>query len=89
MRRLGSLKVNAMPQDTDSLDAVLERVHKWPAARQEDARLVLLAMEAGELGTYVLSDEERADIELALEEVTRGEFASDEEVTATFDRYRR
>ncbi|MGH6679579.1 MAG: hypothetical protein ACREDL_11780 [Bradyrhizobium sp.] len=71
------------------MDAVLERLREWPAARQEDARLVLLAMEAGELGTYVLSDEERADIELALEEVARGEFASDEEVAATFERYRR
>jgi hypothetical protein len=89
MRRLGSLKVNAMPQNSDSLDAVLERLREWPPARQEDARLVLLAMEAGELGTYVLSDEERADIELALEEVARGEFASDDEVAATFERYRR
>jgi hypothetical protein len=34
--------------------------------------------------TYRLSDEERADLEAALEEVDRGEVACEEEVAATF-----
>lgn len=36
---------------------------------------------------YQLSKEERVDLEQALEEARRGEFASDAEVTAMFDRH--
>jgi hypothetical protein len=70
----------------DQIDAVLDRIHSWPKARQEDAVRVLLAMESQDASTYVLSDEERADIEAALEEVARGEEASDAEVAKTFRR---
>lgn len=73
----------------DQIDEVLERVRKWPKARQEDAVQMLLAME--KLGTepYRLSPEERADIQNALDEAARGEFASDAEVETLFARYRR
>jgi len=54
-----------------------------------DAAEVLLAMEAENLGPYRLSDEERADIEAALDEIARGEVASNEEVAAVFNRDRR
>jgi predicted transcriptional regulator len=36
-----------------------------------------------------LDDEERAEIEAALEEAERGEFATEEEVAAVSDHYRR
>jgi predicted transcriptional regulator len=71
------------------IDAVLDRVRTWPLSRQEDAAQVLLQMEASGTEVYHLSDEERADILAALEEADRGEFATDEEVTAVFDKYRR
>lgn len=71
------------------IENVLDRVRAWPPSRQEDAALMLLAMEAQDTGPYRLSDEERADIEAALEEVTRGEVASDEDVAAVFNRHRR
>jgi hypothetical protein len=70
----------------DQIDAVLDRIHSWPKARQEDAVRVLLAMEAQEPSTYQLSDEERSDLDAALEEVARGEMASDAEVAKTFRR---
>lgn len=70
------------------IEAVLERVRSWPPERQQDAARVLLAMEAEDAGTYRLSPEERADLQAALEEVARGEFASDEEVAAVFGRSR-
>ncbi len=70
----------------DQIDAVLDRIHSWPKARQEDVVRVLLAMEAQDTSTYVLSDEERADLEAALEEVARGEIASVAEVAKTFRR---
>jgi hypothetical protein len=73
----------------EQIDSVLERVRSWPAARQEDAVQLLLALEAQGSKPYVLSDEERADLDEALEELTRGEVASDGEVAAVFDRYRR
>jgi predicted transcriptional regulator len=71
------------------IDAVLDRVRTWPIERQEDAARTLIRMEAQGLETYVLSDEERTEIEKSLEEARRGEFATDEEVAALFDRYRR
>ncbi len=72
----------------DRIDAVLDRVHSWPRERQEDAARVLLAMEAEGTGRYVLSSEERADLEAAIDEVARGELASDDEVEALFARHR-
>jgi hypothetical protein len=73
----------------EQIESVLDRVRTWPAARQEDAAQVLLAMEAQDLGHYCLSDDERADIEAALEEVERDEVASDAEVAVVFNRRRR
>jgi hypothetical protein len=71
------------------IEAILDRVRMWPRPRQEDAARILLAMEAQDASVYRLSDEERADIDASLEELARGEIALDEEVRATFDRYRR
>ncbi len=72
----------------EQIEAVLQRVRSWPASRQEDAALMLLSMEDQGERLYRLSDEERADLAVALEEFERGEVVSDEDVTAVFDRYR-
>jgi hypothetical protein len=68
----------------EQIEIVLERVRSWPSSRQEDAVRILLAMEEHETEVYRLSDEERVEIRAALEEVARGEFASDEEIAALF-----
>jgi hypothetical protein len=68
----------------EQIDAILDRVHAWPRSRQEDAARLLLAMEAQDGSTYELSDEERADLEAALEEAAQGEIATDAEVAAVF-----
>jgi hypothetical protein len=73
----------------EQIEKVLDRVRTWPQSRQEDAAQVLLAMEAQDVRPYRLSDEERTDIEAALEEVARGEVASDAEIETVFNRYRR
>lgn len=73
----------------EQIDAVLERVRTWAERRQEDAVRLLLTMEAEEIGPYRLSDEDRADIEAAIEEIERGEVATDAEVEKVFARYRR
>ena len=72
----------------DQIDAVLDRVHSWPQARQEDAVRVLLAMEAEGTAPYALSEEERTDLEAALAEASRQAFATDAEVQAVFAPHR-
>ena len=70
----------------DQIDAVLDRIHSWPQERQEDAVRILLALEAQDGAIYELSAEERIDLDSALEEVARGDIASDAEVAALFGR---
>ena len=72
----------------DQINAVLERVQSWPKSRQEDAARLLLAMEQQDSGPYVLSPEERADLEAALQEAERGALATEAEVEALFAPHR-
>jgi hypothetical protein len=72
----------------DQIETVLERVYSWPKSRQEDAVRILIAMEAQDTATYVLSDEERADLHAALDEAGGGDLASEAEITAVFARHR-
>jgi hypothetical protein len=81
------MKDEAMTRD--DIEAVLERVRTWPPARQEDAARVLLEMEAQGTTVYQLSNDERTAIEQSRELTRRGEFATDEEVAALFERYRK
>jgi len=46
----------------NQIDAVLERVRTWPAARQEDAARLLLEMEAQDASPYRLTDEQLAEV---------------------------
>jgi hypothetical protein len=73
----------------EQIESVLDRVRTWPNSRQEDAVQVLLAMEEQEAGIYKLSDEERADIREALDEISDGQVASEKEIEAVFRRFHR
>jgi hypothetical protein len=73
----------------EQFEDLMRRVRSWPQARREDAARILLAMEAQDVTEYVLSPDERADIEEALGEADRGEIASDAEVAEVFRRFRR
>lgn len=70
------------------IEAVFDRVRTWPEHRQQDVVNVLLEMERQGIDRYELSAEEEADLDVALQEADRGEFATDEEVAALFDKYR-
>ena len=70
----------------EQIEAVFDRVRTWPLERQEDAAEMLLMMEEQGVAPYELSEEERVEIEAALAEADRGEFATDEEVEAVFNR---
>jgi hypothetical protein len=69
------------------LEKALQAVKEWPPDRQDAAAEVLEHMNRLATATYELSSEERADLEEALAEARRGEFASDAEVAAMFARH--
>jgi hypothetical protein len=70
------------------LEQAIEKVRRLPKEQQEYAAEVLEQIaEAGE-EVYALSDEERRVLQEALDELDRGEVASEAEVRAVFDKYR-
>jgi hypothetical protein len=69
------------------LEKALEAVRMWPADRQDAAAEVLEHMNRLAAAPYELSPDERADLEEALAEARRGEFASDAEVAAMLARH--
>jgi predicted transcriptional regulator len=73
----------------EQLEAIFDRVRSWPAEKQQEAVEVLLWLDGRQDNVYVLSPEERADIEVGLVELERGEIATEEEVAATFARFRK
>jgi len=76
-----------MNQISPRLARVLKEVEAWPADRQDAAAEILERMHTLATTPYKLTEEERADIEDALAEADRGEFATDAEVAATFKRH--
>jgi hypothetical protein len=76
-----------MTELSKRLAKALEAAKAWPLDRQEAAADVLERMDQLATGPYKLSPEERADLEAALDEARRGEFASDAEVAAMFARH--
>jgi DNA-binding protein H-NS len=70
------------------LEQAIEKVRRLPKEQQEYAAEVIEQIaEAGE-EVYALSDEERRVLQEALDELDRGEVASEAEVRAVFDKYR-
>ena len=69
------------------LQKALEAVQTWSVERQDAAAEVLERMDSLSTAPYKLSPEERADLEEALAEARRGEFASDADVRAMFARH--
>lgn len=72
---------------TDLMEKALAAVRKWPAARQDEAAEVLLALDRMGHEPYRASAEELAAIDEALEQLRRGELASDADVEAAFARF--
>jgi hypothetical protein len=68
------------------LENLIERVAALPREAQEEIVRTVVEIERRHTGVYELDDEERADILEALEEMQRGEVASDDEAVALFRR---
>jgi predicted transcriptional regulator len=73
----------------EQIEAVLNRVREWPLERQEDAARILMEMEEAGIEEYDLTEEQYPQLDQAIAEADRGEFATGEEVRAVFDRSRR
>jgi hypothetical protein len=74
-----------MPPKT--LIGVLDRVKTWPENDQETLVEYAREIEAQRKGVYVMSDEERAAVEIGLAQARRGEFATDEEMKALWKEF--
>lgn len=68
------------------LENLIERVAALPKQAQEEVVRSVIEIERKHTGIYNLDEAERADILEALEEVRRGEVASDDEAAALFKR---
>jgi hypothetical protein len=68
------------------LENLIDRVAALPKEAQEEFVRSVVAIEQRHAGVYELDDEERTDILSALEEVRRGEVATDDEAAAVFRR---
>jgi predicted transcriptional regulator len=70
-----------------ALENVIDRLPSWPKEAQERALKSLLAIEAERVGLYRLSPDEEAAVAEGRAQARRGEFVSDEEVTAFYKRH--
>ena len=68
------------------LENILARAATWPKEAQEELARVAREIELEHADLYKLSDEERAAIEEGLAQADRGEFVTDEEMEAFFNR---
>lgn len=72
---------------TKLLDRALEAARSLPSDAQDDIARVVLRLAGGEVAPVVLSFEERAAIAASKAAAARGEFATDEQVRATWAKH--
>ena len=73
---------------TKLAEEILDRIAAWPKEAQAELMESMVEIEEKYIGTYRLSDDERAAVKRGLDEMRRGKFASEEQVAAIFQRYR-
>ncbi|QDY99132.1 hypothetical protein FQ775_01390 [Nitratireductor mangrovi] len=74
---------------TKLLEQVFEEAKRLPPEKQDELARAIINIMSGRSDddVYVLSEAERAAIEVARRQVARGEFASEEEIEALFKTY--
>jgi predicted transcriptional regulator len=76
--------MNAMTRD--EVDAVLDRVRKWPIDQQAVLARIAELIEAQHRSFDIENEETRRAVAEGLAQAKRGEFATDEEVEAAYGR---
>jgi len=69
--------------------AMLDRVLTWPPEVQEEAVASLATIEEQFVSLQTLSADDRDALSRSAEDVRQGRYATDDQVKAVFDRYRR
>ncbi len=72
---------------TKLLEQAVEKLSQLPKERQNELAKMLIETAALDLQPYKLTAEERTAVEEGLAQAERGEFASNEEVTAMWKRF--
>jgi hypothetical protein len=73
----------------DQVKEMLDRVLTWPPEAQEEAVAALATIEEQFAALATLSPEDRDALARSAEDVRLGRYATEEQVKAVFDRYRR
>ncbi len=74
---------------TKLLEEAIEKIRELPNADQDEAAELLLNLAARANGRIRLDDETRAAVREGRAQAQRGEFATEEEIAAVFNRARR
>ena len=73
----------------DQVREMLDRVLTWPPEAQEEAVVALAMIEERFAAFQTLSPEDRDALARSAEDMRLGRYATEEQVKAVFDRYRR
>jgi hypothetical protein len=66
---------------------LLEKTASWPEEDQEELAEAAAEIEARRTGRYAMTEAERAAVDNGLQQVRRGEFASDVEMQSFWKRF--
>jgi predicted transcriptional regulator len=69
------------------LQDVFEHAANWPREDQEELAEYAREIEARRIGTYTMSDDERAAVRMGLAQADRGEFVPDDHLAEADKRY--
>jgi hypothetical protein len=72
---------------TKLLEHAVETVRSLPPETQDELALLLLQLAGEDQPPIQLTDEEEASLEESIQQMERGEFATDEEVRAIWAKY--
>jgi predicted transcriptional regulator len=73
---------------TRLLEETIAKIRELPPDRQDEAAEIMLLVAAKKVGPVRLDKETRAAVRRGLEQASRGEFVSDEDMAAFLKRHR-
>jgi uncharacterized protein YbaP (TraB family) len=84
-----ALQDEELAMTRDQVKEMLDRVLTWPPEAQEEAVASLATIEEQFAALQTLSPEDRDALARSAEDMRLGRYATEEQVRAVFDRYRR